>query len=160
MKVFKYKFSVLTRVFIWLGLALSAVAFGLTLYNVLSKSYNNSANIIYPIISYAAMFFVSLLMAVILISLLVSSYYAVGGKKFKTSFGIIKSTFNTDNIVKILLDRVTNKLTVFFKDNSFVVVVVKTEWYEDFISELLKCNPEVEYIINSKTNTPDDQPKK
>lgn len=157
MKVFKYKFSALTRVFIWLGLALAAVAFGLTLYNVISGSYNNSANIIYPIISYAAMFFASALMATMLISLLVSSYYAVGEKKFKTSFGLVKSVFDTDNIVKILLDRETNKLTVFFKDNSFVVVVVKTEWYEDFISELLKCNPSIEYTVNSKTNSPDDK---
>lgn len=160
MKVFKYKFSALTRVFIWLGLALAAVAFGLTLYNVLSKSYNNSANIVYPIISYVAMFFVSTLMAVILISLLVSSYYAVGDKKFRTSFGLIKSTFLTDNITRILLDRETGKLTVHFKDNTFVVVVVKPEWYEDFISELLKCNPAIEYTINSKTSPPDDKNKK
>lgn len=158
MKIFKYKFSVAARVFIWLGLALAAVAFGITLYNVLAKNYNNSANIVYPIISYAAMFFASVLMATMLISLLVSSYYAVGDKKFKTSFGLIKSVFDTDNIVKILLDRGNGKLTVHFKDDSFIVIVVKPEWYEEFIAELLKCNPAIEYTINSKINTPDDKP--
>lgn len=160
MKVFKYKFSALTRVFIWLGLALSATAFGITLYNVISKNYNDSSNPVYPIISYCALFFASALMAVLLISFLVSSYYAVGENKFKTSFGFIKSTFKTDDIVKIVLDRETNKLTVHFKDASFVVIVVKAEWYEDFIAEILKCNTSIEYSIISKTNSPDDELKK
>ncbi len=160
MKIFKFKFTATTKVFIWLGLALSAAAFGVTLYNVLSGGYNNSANIVYPIIGYAAMFFVSVLLTVILISLLVSSYYAVGDKTLKTSFGIIKSKFDTDNIESIILDRETNKLAVHFKDSSFIMVVVKSEWYEDFITEILKCNPKIEYSIKSKENSPDDELKK
>lgn len=160
MKVFKYKFSTLTKVFIWLGLALSVAAFGFTLYNVLSGSYKNSVNIIYPIIGYVAMFFVSTLLAVILISLLISSYYAVGNKILKTSFGIIKSKFDTDNMESIVLDRTTNKLAVHFKDSSFIMIVVKSEWYEDFVTEILKCNPNMEYSIISKENSPDDDLKK
>lgn len=160
MKIFKYKFSTTTKVFIYLGLALAAAAFGLTLYNVISGSYNNYSNIIYPIISYAAMFFVSILLFIILISLLISSYYAVGDKKFKTSFGLIKSTFLTDKVQSVALDRETNKLTVHFNDDTFIVIVVKSEWYEEFINELIKCNPAIEYTIISKTNSPDDQLKK
>ena len=160
MKVFKYKFANVTKLFIWAGLILSVAAFGITLYNVLSGSYNNYANITYPVIGYAAMFLVSVLMFIILLSLLVSSYYAIGDKILKTSFGIIKSQFRTDDMESIVLDRATNKLAVHFKDSSFIMIVVKSEWYEDFIAEILKCNPKIEYTINSKENSPDDQLKK
>ena len=159
MKIFKYKFTALTKVFIWLGLALAATAFGLTIYNIATGSYNNSSNIVFPIISYVAMFIASVLMSVLLISLLVSSYYEVGDKKLKTSFGIIKSSFDTNNITSIVLDRKTDKLAVYFKDGSFIAVVVKREWYEEFVNELLKCNPAIEYSINSQTSPPDEKPK-
>lgn len=159
MKVYKFKFTKLTLVFIYLGLALAAAAFGVTLYNVISGSYKNSANIVYPLIGYAAMFFVSVLLFIILVSLLISSYYSINDKILKTSFGIIKSKFPIENIESIILDRKTNKLSVNFKDKSFIMIVVKPEWYEEFINDLLSRNSSIEYSINSKENSPDDPPK-
>lgn len=160
MKIFKFKYSKLITVAIYAGMALAAAAFGVTLYNVIKGDFLNSSNIVYPIISYGIMFLISLLMFVILISLLFSSYYSVNSTTLKTSFGIVKSRFKLENIESILLDRETNKLTVHFVDKSFIYVVVKPEWYEDFISEILKNNPKIEYNINSKQNSPDDQLKK
>lgn len=159
MKIYKFKFSKLTTVFIYAGIALALAAFGANLYNVIKTDYSaNSA--VYSIIGYVAMFIGSVLLLVILVSLIFSSYYAVGEGILKTSFGIIKSKFKICDIDKVVLDRSSNKLSVYFKDNSFVTVVVKPEWYEDFVNELLKCNPQIEYIIESVKNSPDDQLKK
>lgn len=160
MKIFKYKFTRLTLIFIYAGIALAAVAFGITLFNVCTGSYLDSANIVYPAIGYAAMFLVSVLLFVILISLIISSYYSVEGKTLKTSFGIIKSKFDIEKIDRIVLDRQTDKLAVHFDDTTFIMIVVKPEWYEDFISEIIKANPKIEYSINSKINSPDDKTKK
>lgn len=160
MKVFKFRYSKLIIVAIYAGIALALAAFGVTLYNVIKGDFLQSSNIIYPILSYGIMFLISVLMLVILVSLLVSSYYSVDSKILKTSFGIIKSKFKIENIESIVLDRKTNKLTVHFVDKTFILIVVKPEWYEDFISELIKNNPKIEYNINSKENSPDDQLKK
>lgn len=160
MKVFKFKYSKLITVAIYAGIALALAAFGITLYNVLKGGYFAVEKPVYPILSCSVMFLLSALMFTILVSLLISSYYSVDDKILKTSFGIIKSKFKIENIDSIVLDRETNKLTVHFADNSFILVVVKPEWYEDFISELLKRNPKIEYSINSKQNSPDDKPKK
>lgn len=160
MKMFKFKFSKLTTVFIYVGIILAVASFGVTLYNVIKADYIYSDKAVYSIIGYVAMFIVSVLLLVILISLLLSSYYSVGGDEFKTSFGIIKSKFKISDIEKVMLDRSSDKLAVYFKNNSFIMVVVKPEWYEDFVNELLKCNPQIEYIINSVKNSPDDQLKK
>lgn len=160
MKVFKFRYSKLIIAAIYAGIALALAAFGVTLYNVIKGDFLQSSNIIYPILSYGIMFLISVLMLVILVSLLVSSYYSVDSKILKTSFGIIKSKFKIENIESIVLDRQTNKLTVHFVDKTFILIVVKPEWYEDFISELIKNNPKIEYTINSKENSPDDQLKK
>lgn len=158
MKTFRYKFTKLTLIFIWIGLALSAAAFGATLFSVLSGDYKTYANITLPALSYAIMFFISVMLAVILVSLLISSYYAVGKGCLKTSFGIIKSKFKTDEIEGVILDRQTNKLSVRFQNGTFIMITVNPDWYEDFIAELIKSNPRIDYSINSKINGPDDKP--
>lgn len=159
MKVFKFKFSKLTTAFIFAGILLAVAAFSLTLYNVIKADYLYSNKAIYSIIGFVAMFIVSVALLIILISLLASSYYAVGGDELKTSFGIIKSKFKISEIDKVILDRATEKLAVYFKDETFVMIVVKPEWYEEFVNELLKCNPQIEYVINSVKNSPDNTKK-
>ncbi len=159
MKVFKFKFSKLTTAFIFAGILLAVAAFSLTLYNVIKADYLYSNKAIYSIIGFVAMFIVSVALLIILISLLASSYYAVGGDELKTSFGIIKSKFKISEIDKVILDRATEKLAVYFKNETFVMIVVKPEWYEEFVNELLKCNPQIEYVINSVKNSPDNTKK-
>ena len=160
MKVFKYKFTKTITVFIYLGLALSVAAVAADAYLVIAEGIKSAANPVYPIIQYTLMYVVGILLFIILLSLLLSSYYAIDGTTFKTSFGIIKSKYEVNKIQSIILDRTTGKLSVYFDENTFIVIVVKEEWYEDFIDELLKANPKIEYSVKSKENKPDDTEKK
>ena len=160
MKVFKYKFTKTITVFIYLGLALSVAAVAADTYLVIAEGIKSAANPVYPIIQYTLMYVVGILLFIILLSLLLSSYYAIDGTTFKTSFGIIKSKYEVNKIQSIILDRTTGKLSVYFDENTFIVIVVKEEWYEDFIDELLKANPKIEYSLKSKENKPDDTEKK
>ena len=160
MKVFKYKFTKTITGFIYLGLALSVAAVAADTYLVIAEGIKSAANPVYPIIQYTLMYVVGILLFIILLSLLLSSYYAIDGTTFKTSFGIIKSKYEVNKIQSIILDRTTGKLSVYFDENTFIVIVVKEEWYEDFIDELLKANPKIEYSVKSKENKPDDTEKK
>lgn len=160
MKKFNFRFTKLTKVFIYLGLALAATAIAVNTYFVIANGISSAANPTIKIIQYAAMYFAAALLTVVLVSLLVSSYYAVDGKRLVTCFGIIKTKYDVDGIQSVLLDRNTKKLSVFFDENRFIVIAVKEEWYEDFVSELLKANPNIEFSINSKENTPDNEEKK
>ncbi len=159
MKTFKYKFSKLITAFIWVGIALSVAAFALNTYFVIAEGTGSAANAFYPILRYILMYFVSVAAFVLLVSIIASSYYAVAGTKFKTSFGIIKSTYDIEKIESVVLDRKTKKLCVYFENKNFIVIVVKEEWYEEFISELLKANGKIEYTINSKENDIDEEKK-
>ena len=153
MKVFKYKFPRLTTIFIYVGIALCVIGLGLNIYLLATSDIMSAANLFYPILQHALMFLIPIILLVILIGLLVSSYYCIDGKTLKTSFGIIKSKYNVSDIETVLLDRTTNKLTVNFKNKSFIVIVVREEWYDEFIDALCKANNEIEYSIKSKENT-------
>lgn len=160
MNIFKFRFTKLTLIFIYLGILLAAVAFGVNTYFVFADGIKTAANPVYPVLQYSLMYFVCVLLFVILISLLVSSYYAVDGDKLKTSFGIIKSKYDIKKIETIVLDRTTNKLSVYFEGNAYIVIVVKPEWYEDFTDAILKVNPKIEFSIKSKENKKDDEEQK
>ena len=54
------------------------------------------------------------------------------------------------------LEQVQKGLAVTFDDDNYIVVVVKEEWYEDFVQALLKVNPAIEYEIKSLENDKKD----
>lgn len=160
MKKFKYKFSRLIYFLIAAGLVLSLVGFGLNFYVCIKNGISSAVNPVYPIIQYTLMFAVTVALFVILTSILVSSYYSVNDEIFITSFGIIKSKYRIKDIETIELDRNTNKLSVYFENDTFVVIVVKEEWYSQFVQAILDVNPKIEYSIKSKENTPGDKEDK
>ena len=159
MKIFKYKFTKLTISLIYIGIALCFIGLGINIYSVVTSDIGESAKMIYPIIQYTLMFLIPIVLLVLLISLIMSSYYAIDGKIFKTSFGIIKSKYDIQEIQSVILDRTNNKLAVYMKKGTFFVIVVKEEWYEDFIDTLCKANPQIEYSIRSKENDIDKDDK-
>lgn len=159
MKTFKYQFTKFMTVAIYAGIALAVAAAGVNTYFVIAEGISSAASPVYPILQYSLMYLVAALLLIILISLLVSSYYSIDGSTLKTSFGIIKSKYDIKKITSVVLDRNTNKLTVHFDENVFFVIVVKEVWYEEFIDALLTANPEIEYTINSKENKPENDGK-
>ncbi len=160
MKIFKFKFTKPTLGAIAAGLAVALAAFCVNTYFVFSEGIASAVNPAYPIIQYTVTYFVAALLLVILISMLLSSYYSIDGKTLKTSFGIIKSKYDIDKIETVSLDRTTNKLSVHFDSNTFMVIAVKEEWYEEFIDALIAANPKIEYAIQSKENDNKDNDKK
>ena len=161
MKVFKYKFSKLTKAAIYIGIALCFASFGINIFLLVTGDVKEAADPVYPIIQHTLMFLIPVVLLVILVSLILSSYYSIDGNTLKTSFGIIKSKYDISAIDTVLLDRNTNKLTVYFNNSSFIVIVVKEEWYNEFIDALCKANRSIEFSIKSKEpDNKDDKKKK
>ena len=156
MKIFKYKFTKLTLSLIYIGIALCFITLGINIYTISTSNLSEWANITIPIIQYVLLFLIPVVLLVLLVSLLLASYYSIDEKTLKTSFGIIKSKYNVNDIQTVLLDRTNNKLSVYLNNNVFFVIVVREEWYEDFIDTLCKANPKIEYSIRSKTDMDKD----
>lgn len=160
MKVFKYRFTKLTILLIYSGIALCVAGVGINLYVVLTKNLSEAANVVYPIVQYSLTFLIPSVMLILLVSLIFSSYYSIDGKTLKISFGLIKSKYDVKEITTVMLDRTVDKLSVYLSDNTVFAVVIKEECYRDFIDALCKTNPLIEYTINSKENDIDKDDKK
>lgn len=157
MKVFKYKFTRLLKTLMILAMLLCGAGFGVNLYYCIINGARHAANPIYPIMQYVLMFFVTVVLFVLLLSILLRSAYVIDGKVFKTRFGLIVSKYDVEKIENITLDRKTNKLTVTFTSGEFMVVVVRQDWYDEFITALLLANPKIKYDIISLENTDSDK---
>ena len=144
---------------ICLGIALSVAGFAVNLVMCIMNGVSSAADPMYPILQYALMFFATVLLFAILVSVLLNSAYVIDGKKFKTQFGFIVSKYSIEDIETVTLDRKTNKLAVTFANGNYIVIVVKQDWYDDFITALLEANPKIEYTINSLENKPEDDKK-
>lgn len=160
MKSFKYKFTPLMKGLMCVAMALCAVGFGVNLYYCIKNGASHANTPIYPILQYALMFFVTVTLFALILSILLFSAYAVDGKHFKTRFGVITSKYDVEKIEVITLDRKTGKLTVTFNDGQFLVIVIKKQQYDDFVSALLKANPAISYdVISLESNNTDDDKK-
>ena len=157
MKIFKYKFTRLLKALMILAMVLCVVGFGVNLYYCITNGTRHAADPVYPIMQYVLMFFVTVVLFVLLLSIMLRSAYVIDGKFFKTRFGFITSKYDVEKIENITLDRKTNKLTVTFSGGEFIVVVVKQEWYEEFITALLLANPSIKYDIISLDKTDTDK---
>lgn len=157
MKTFKYKFTRVLKALMVAGMALCVVGFGVNLYYCLTNGSQHAANPIYPIMQYVLMFFVTVLLFAILLSVMLRSAYVIDGKVFKTRFGFITSKYDVEKIERITLDRKTDKLTVTFTSGEFIVIVVRQDWYDDFIDALLAANSKIEYNVISLDNTDTDK---
>ncbi|MGN1373484.1 MAG: hypothetical protein ACI4VK_05525 [Candidatus Coproplasma sp.] len=153
MKKFKYKFTKLITALIYAGIALSVAGFAINLYYCIATGINGAADPIYPILQYTLMFLVTIGLMAILISVIADSCYIIDGKVFKTKFGFIVSKYDVEKIDSIVDDKKTGKLTVTFDDGQYMVIVVKQEWYNDFIEALLAANRKIEYSIISLDKT-------
>ncbi|MGN0824618.1 MAG: hypothetical protein ACI4MB_06100 [Candidatus Coproplasma sp.] len=160
MKKFKYKFTKLITALIYAGIALSVAGFGINLYYCIANGIKGAADPVYPILQYALMFLVTITLIVLLVSVLVSSCYIIDGKYFKTKFGFIISKYDVENIDTIVDNKKTGKLTVTFANGEYMVIVVKQEWYNDFIEALLAANRKIEYSIISLDKTDLDKEDK
>lgn len=152
MKIYKYKFTRLLKALMVLGMVLCALGFGVNLYYCIVNGARHAANPIYPIMQYVLMFFVTVVLFVLLFSIMLRSAYVIDGKVFKTRFGLITSKYDIEKIENITLDRKTDKLTVAFTSGEYIVIVVKQQWYEEFVTELLLANPKIKYDIISLEN--------
>ena len=160
MKSFKYKFTPLMKALMIIGLVLCGVGFAVNLFYCIKNGTRNAADPVYPIMQYVLMFFITVFLAAIIISVMANSAYVIDGKTFKTKFGFIISKYDVEKIENCTLDRKTNKLTVTFTSSEFIVIVVKQDWYEDFVNALLAANPKIEYTVNSLENDGTNTDKK
>lgn len=143
MTVYRFQLSKFAVLGCIAGILLGLSAAGYTAYRIWRNLYSELS--VQLVLQYAVVLLVAVLALVIFISVLAHSVYKITDKQIVLRFGIIKSVYTIADIVKIHRFTKTNKLVLYFKDQRFTVVVVKPEWYGDFVQDILARGKHIEY---------------
>ena len=144
-----------------IGIVLCAVCFALTSWQFVEFVIGVRGDIssVWEWIKYILLYFVSVFLSLLLIAMLIRSRYIITERRLITQFGIIFSKYEIKKIRSVCLVSGTKKLNVYFDDfkSRFITIVVKEEWYDDFIDAICKANDKIEYSIKSKENNIDEK---
>lgn len=145
MNTYKFKLSKLAILFCILGLLLGIGAGIYTGFRIYKYGFSSPL----LIIQYIVIILIALLAIVLFTSILIRSVYKVNDKEIILWFGFIKSVYKISNIESVHLFTKTNKLVLYFKDEKYTVIVVKPEWYNDFIKDILSRDSKIRYDVST-----------
>ena len=146
-KRYRFRFSPLILTLLCLGLVLCAASFALTTWQLIGFLQAGDLSSVYDWLKYVILYLVSVLVAVLFIAMLIRSEYVLTDSQLLIRFGVIVSKYDLKKIFSIQHFRGSNKLTVYFDDfkTKFMVIVVKAEWYDDFVKSLLERNERIAF---------------
>ena len=154
-KCFRFQFTPVVLLMSAAALLVCALGIALSVYNIFKSGLHSFTDFL----KYPFLILISIALAVIVVALLIKSQYIVDDKNFTTQFGLIKSKCALKDITSVVLDRDTNKLTVYMGE-AYSVLSVQPSWNEDFVRALLKGNPSIDYSYTIRENNPDEDDKK
>lgn len=161
-KTYKFRFSPMMIAVFCIGIALCAVCFALTSWQFVEFVIGVRGDIssVWEWIKYILLYFVSVFLSLLLIAMLIRSRYIITERRLITQFGIIFSKYEIKKIRSVCLVSGTKKLNVYFDDfkSRFITIVVKEEWYDDFIKTLTSINEKIEFDFTDPENN--DRKKK
>lgn len=140
MKKFQYEFSKLIKILIFVALVLCALGLALNVWRVVNVGADN----FYSTLQYVLIFAVTIGAPIVLISMLISSGYEITDQHIVSNFGIIKSRFKLDDVSKLVYVTSKNKLFVYFKDDTYMNIIVNEKWIQEFIGCVLEKRKKIE----------------
>ena len=140
-KCFRFQFTPVVLLMSAAALLVCALGIALSVYNIFKSGLHSFTDFL----KYPFLILISIALAVIVVALLIKSQY------------IVECALK--DITSVVLDRDTNKLTVYMGE-AYSVLSVQPSWNEDFVRALLKGNPSIDYSYTIRENKPDEDDKK
>lgn len=152
MKKFKYQLPTLAIIVMILGIVVAVACLVWNAIRFINQINSNTDFTLYDYMTYIIIAIVVVGYTVIALGAIFNSYYFVDDKQVVLKWGILKNSIELSEIVEIRLLVSNNRLELVFKDESYFVVATKREWYDEFINEIKKYRPEIQFIQNSQVN--------
>lgn len=145
MKKYKYNFPLLVKILLLVG-GLVAIACG-TL-NVIRYLKNASQNVQLSAMDWASLSFAIILPIayfVLAVPAYFNSYYTVTEKEIILRWGLVKNIVSLDEVTEIKFIVNKKRLELTFKDETYFLIAINSEWFEDFIDEIKQKRPQIPY---------------
>ena len=142
MKKFRFKYAPSVWVLLAIVLLLSVAGLIWNIFNLLEfLALNNS----FKVVSSAIISIVCLFLTIFVLSVLFYGNYLIKGDFLYNNFGFFRSKFKVEDIVCISLFKKSNKLVTYFLDQTYTVIVIDENLYDDFVVSLRKVNQKIIY---------------
>ncbi len=145
-EVFAFRFSPAMICVFTLALVLCAAGVGLTTWQLLDFLKTDLSSV-YEWLKFVLFYLVCGLLAVLIVAMLICSRYTVTDKYIIRRLGLITEKFEIKKIFSVHHFKGSGKLAVYFDDfhEKYTIIVVKEEWYDDFVKALLRRNDRIEF---------------
>ncbi len=149
-KRYPFKFSAAMLALFIAALVLCVAGFALTTWRLVAF-LSEGGDSIYSWIQYIILYFVSVFLAVLIVSMLIRSQYVITDKQLILQFGFIKTRYDIKTIYSVHLFQGAKKLAVYFDDfqTKYTVIVVKPVWYDDFVKTLTERKPSIGFSFST-----------
>ena len=142
MKKFRFNYAPSVWVLLVAVLILSIGGLVWNIFNLVELySFNNTLKIV----SYSLIAFITLCLTVFVLSVIFYGNYVIKGEYLYTYFGFFRAKYSINDIVCISLFKKSNKLVVYFKEQTYTVIVIDESLYDDFVLSIRKINPKIIY---------------
>ncbi len=141
MKKFRFQYSPIVWILISLILVMCVLGFSWNIYNLTVYNWSNT----FKIVSYSMLALITFGLIVFSLSLLVYGRYVIKNGQLYTYFGFLRSKINIADIVCITHFKKSNKLVIYLKEQSYSVIVISPDKYNDFVLFLREQNREILY---------------
>ena len=143
MKSFKFRYSVIVWILLGLVMALSLAGLAWNVYNTIAFIGINTLKVA----TFVAICALALVLLALSISIAVYGRYIVKKDSLTFCLGFIKTKYDINDIVEITHFKKSDKLVVYFADQSYTVVVISPEEYSAFITAVREYNKQIVYSI-------------
>ena len=142
MKKFRFKYSPTVWVLLIAVLLFSVGGLVWNIFNLVELySFKKTINII----SYALIILITFLLTVFVLSVIFYGNYVIKGETLLVYFGFFKTKYKIEDIVCISHFKKSNKLVVYFAEQTYTVIVIDQSFYDDFVLSIRKINPKIIY---------------
>lgn len=148
-KQFKYKLTKLLWILFIAGLLIAGACVFLNVKRFIGllqtndkETYNYISSILSSVVGFLAFVFIPPAMF--------SSKYVITDKQLLACWGLVKNRFEINDITTITHFRKTEKLVVYFADDSYTVIIISPEEFNDFANALKEVNNKIFYQLNTE----------
>ena len=139
MKKFKFRFPPFVWVLLLAGFIVCVLALCINVYNLTQYIHYDLFKFL-PFIIYSA---IALFLIFVVFSILFFSEYSFKNGYLYVHFGIFYSKTKLDKVVGVTHFKKSDKLVVFFNDQTFSVIVIAKEQYDAFVENLKELNKQI-----------------
>lgn len=149
---FKYKFSTTVFIIFILMYVLAVVCFVWNLIRLINSLSSNVAPDVYSVISAVMCLILPIVLTVFITAMIRSSHYIIGEKTLTVKFGFISDKYSISDMEGIIKNVKTDELSIIFKDESTLRVILDKSQFDEFSSELMKKDKNLNYGETDETS--------